>query len=275
MTHRKTKPAALKNGSTSMANRSFSITHSQKQENGTMELMNFDFNDSSIRVIQIDGEPWFLASDVCTALTLGNVTDSTQNLGISEVQNYRVPGTRGRPNKIVSEAGLYKLTFRSTKTAAREFTDWVTGTVLPAIRKDGMYVQGEEKVATGELSDDELYMMTIERFKMKAERLQEEKNRLEHDHDRHLKFMSVSEYFSLRHIYPERGSSTSLAHRAKKICLREGITRNKQQRYLPVKDQVVEVFEYPAWVLDEAYDSLVDDRKILSDIPQQELRLVG
>jgi len=246
-----------------------------------MDLTNFDFNGTGIRVMDIYGEPWFVAIDVCRALgsylkSNGDVNTTMAIRVLDDNEKMRSSNPIGGKSVVViSESGLYKLIMRSDKPEAREFQNWVTKVVLPAIRKDGMYVKDEEKILTGELSDDELYMMTIERFKLKAERLQEEKNRLEHDHDRHLKFMTVSEYFALRHIYPERGSSTSLAHRAKKICLREGITRNKQQRYLPVKDQVVEVFEYPAWVLDEAYDSLVDDRKILSDIPQQELRLVG
>jgi hypothetical protein len=117
--------------------------------------------------------------------------------------------------KLVSESGLYKLIMRSDKPEAREFQNWVTKVVLPAIRKDGMYVKDEEKILTGELSDDELYMMTIERFKLKAERLEQEKNRLKKDHDRHLKFLTVNEYFALRHIYPERGTSIALALRAK------------------------------------------------------------
>lgn len=50
-----------------------------------------------------------------------------------------------------------------TTPAARAFQDWVTEVVLPAIRKDSIYVMGEEKVATGELSEDELVL--------KAERL--------------------------------------------------------------------------------------------------------
>lgn len=52
---------------------------------------------------------------------------------------------------LISESGLYKLIMRSDKPAAREFQDWVTHVVLPAIRKDGAYIMGEEKVATGEL----------------------------------------------------------------------------------------------------------------------------
>ena len=49
---------------------------------------------------------------------------------------------------IITESGLYKLVMRSDKPQAKEFQDWVTGTVLPAIRKDGAYIMGEEKVVT-------------------------------------------------------------------------------------------------------------------------------
>ena len=54
---------------------------------------------------------------------------------------------------LVTEAGLYTLVMRSDKPEAKAFQKWVTGTVLPAIRKDGGYVRDEEKVVTGELSE--------------------------------------------------------------------------------------------------------------------------
>ena len=126
------------------------IQRSDLWVNGANLPLNFEFNTNTstafIRVVDIDGEPWFVAKDVCEALGLSHITMALQNCKNSEVLDYRVPGTRGRPNKLVSEAGLYKLTFRSTKPNARAFTDWVTGTVLPAIRKDGGYIAGEEKV---------------------------------------------------------------------------------------------------------------------------------
>lgn len=50
--------------------------------------------------------------------------------------------------KLISESGLYKLVLRSDKPNATKFQDWVTRDVLPAIRKDGVYVNGAEKVAT-------------------------------------------------------------------------------------------------------------------------------
>jgi prophage antirepressor-like protein len=55
--------------------------------------------------------------------------------------------------QLVSKSGLYKLIMRSDKPQARAFQDWVTRVVLPAIRKTGGYVVGEEKVAAGELAD--------------------------------------------------------------------------------------------------------------------------
>ncbi|MCC5778602.1 hypothetical protein H7H48_06035 [Nitratireductor sp. B36] len=49
---------------------------------------------------------------------------------------------------VISESGLYKLVMRSDKPEARGYQDWMTMTVLPAIRKDGGYIAGEEFVAT-------------------------------------------------------------------------------------------------------------------------------
>ncbi|WP_418314504.1 Bro-N domain-containing protein [Roseomonas gilardii] len=56
---------------------------------------------------------------------------------------------KGQGLALISESGLYKLIMRSDKPQARAFQDWVTRDVLPAIRKDGMYVMGEEKVRSG------------------------------------------------------------------------------------------------------------------------------
>ena len=72
-------------------------------------------------MIDIDGEPWFVAKDVVDALSLKSVAMSLQNINPIEVQDYRIPGTRGRPNKIVSESGLYKMIMRSDKPEAEWF----------------------------------------------------------------------------------------------------------------------------------------------------------
>jgi prophage antirepressor-like protein len=111
----------------------------------------YDFKGHNIRVVEIDNNPWFVAADVCKALGLGNTTQAVASIINSDTKHGKLQGQRGLPAILVSEAGLYTLVMRSTKPEAKAFQDWVTGTVLPAIRKDGGYVMGEEKVVTGEM----------------------------------------------------------------------------------------------------------------------------
>lgn len=158
-------------------------------------VYSFDFNSNDIRVIDIDGEPWFVAKEVCNLLGLDNVTEALNNFSSTEEMALKITPGVGRPNKLVSESGLYKLVMKSRKPQAIAFQNWVTGIVLPAIRKDGMYVAGEEKVATGELTEDEFILMAMEKLKAKTERLQKTV-------DTHLTYMTIDEFFALKHIYP-------------------------------------------------------------------------
>lgn len=104
-------------------------------------------------MVTIDNNPWFVASDVCKALTLKNPSVAVAHLDSNEWSKANL-GQRGLGAVIViSESGLYKLVMRSDKPEAKGFQDWVTKVVLPAIRKDGAYIMGEEKVATGEMSE--------------------------------------------------------------------------------------------------------------------------
>lgn len=121
----------------------------------------FNFNTASIRVVEIEGKPWFVASDVAAILGFRTTAGAgwyARHLDSGERNTITLAdGMRGNPNKTaVTESGLYKLILRSDKPEAKPFQDWVTQIVLPAIRKDGGYIAGEEKVATGEMSEDEL-----------------------------------------------------------------------------------------------------------------------
>jgi prophage antirepressor-like protein len=91
-----------------------------------------------LRVVTLDGNPWFVAADVCRVLGLFNPTKAVQSLDKDEVTLTRVQGQRGMPINVISESGLYKLVMRSDKPEARQFQDWVTREVLPVIRKDGL-----------------------------------------------------------------------------------------------------------------------------------------
>ena len=102
----------------------------------TNQLTTFDFNALPVRVVERDGEPWFVAADVCKALGLDNPSYVTKRLGEDEKASFKLPNQRGSAAKIISESGLYKLIMRSDKPEARAFQDWVTKVVLPAIRQD-------------------------------------------------------------------------------------------------------------------------------------------
>lgn len=108
------------------------------------------FNTSAIRVVTIDNNPWFVAADVCASLGLVNTTMALASLDEDCKLQFSL-GLPGRKPWIISESGLYKLVMRSDKPEAKGFQDWVTKVVLPAIRKDGGYIMGEEKVVTGEM----------------------------------------------------------------------------------------------------------------------------
>ncbi|MEH0075711.1 Bro-N domain-containing protein [Pannonibacter sp. Pt2] len=125
-------------------------------------LTTFNYLSNTVRVVEIDGQPWFVTKDVCellgyrphpnggyqNALRLVS-TDEKKVLEKSHSSGEWVlfEGTAARAS-LISESGLYKLIVRSDKPEARKFQDWVTREVLPAIRKDGMYVAGEEKLKT-------------------------------------------------------------------------------------------------------------------------------
>ena len=105
------------------------------------ELTIFNYGQSEVRtIIGEDGEPWFVAKDVCMVLDLSNISMSLSRLdddekGISTI--YTLGGLQKMLT--VSESGLYELIFNSRKPEAKAFKRWVRTDVLPSIRKTGAY----------------------------------------------------------------------------------------------------------------------------------------
>jgi prophage antirepressor-like protein len=99
------------------------------------------FNGQSIRIIDINGSPWFIVREVCDVLGHSNNRDAIRNidsltLGTTEIENKR---GQMRKTNIVNEAGLYELIFKSKKEEAKTFKRWVFNEVLPTLRKTGKY----------------------------------------------------------------------------------------------------------------------------------------
>jgi prophage antirepressor-like protein len=94
----------------------------------------------SVRTITKDGEPWFVAADVCKALDIADTWNAVNRLDDDEkgLRSIQTPG--GEQSMVaVNEAGLYSLILGSRKPEAKDFKRWVTHDVLPSIRKTGKY----------------------------------------------------------------------------------------------------------------------------------------
>lgn len=111
-------------------------------------VFNFE-SDCQVRAIIIDGAPWFVAMDVCRAIGIANHRDAVRKLD-SDEKGVGSTDTLGgeQETTIISESGLYTLILRcrdavTPGTIPYRFRKWVTGEVLPQIRRTGRYVREE------------------------------------------------------------------------------------------------------------------------------------
>ena len=94
-----------------------------------------------MRTVLKDGEPWFVAADVCRALEIGDTHKAVERLDNDEKGRSLIPTLGGEQELlIVNEPGLYTLVLGSRKPEARAFKRWITHEVIPSIRKHGGYL---------------------------------------------------------------------------------------------------------------------------------------
>ena len=105
------------------------------------DLQIFKYQDSEVRTVELNGEPWFVLKDVCGVLGMSNPTAVAERLEDDE----RAKSDLGRQGAgwIINESGLYNVILRSDKPEAKPFRKWVTSEVLPTIRKHGAYMTPE------------------------------------------------------------------------------------------------------------------------------------
>lgn len=110
-----------------------------------------------VRTTIRDGEPWFVAADVCKVLEIGNPSQALANLDDDEKMtisnNEGHSGQRGGAQmmNIINEPGLYSLVIRSRKPEAKAFKRWITHEVIPSIRKSGGYIAGQSTMSDADL----------------------------------------------------------------------------------------------------------------------------
>jgi len=110
------------------------------------QLQLFKFNGTEIRTVEKDGQPWFVLKDVCEILEIDQVAGIKRRLSDDVISNHPIPDSLGRPQDttIINEDGLYDVILDSRKPEAKAFRKWVTGEVLPTIRRTGGYVASED-----------------------------------------------------------------------------------------------------------------------------------
>lgn len=114
-----------------------------------------------VRTVEIAGQPWLVGKDVAVALGYKNPRDALDRHVDDEDKNTVVnpDGNRGNPNMIIiNESGLYSLILSSKMPKAKAFKHWVTGEVLPALRKNGVYetVKAQQHIEQLEATNDRL-----------------------------------------------------------------------------------------------------------------------
>lgn len=123
-----------------------------------MNELSYMFQETAVRTVLIDTEPWFALADICAALEIKNSRDVWNRLDDDEKDGVDFIDTIGRTQNMqaVSEPGLYDTIIRSNSKRAKPFRRWVTHEVLPSIRKQGFYSM---------LTDDKLIEVLTERTK--------------------------------------------------------------------------------------------------------------
>lgn len=99
----------------------------------------FDYKGNNVRTFKKDEGIWFVAKDVADVLGFSETAQMTRHLDSDEVMSVNLTGMNMK-STLINEPGLYSVILRSRKSEAKQFKRWITHDVLPAIRKNGMYI---------------------------------------------------------------------------------------------------------------------------------------
>jgi prophage antirepressor-like protein len=141
--------------------------------------LSFSFDTQQLRVVMLDDEPWFVVSDVCAVLGIRNPSDALKSLDADEIKLFKDPNTlalsegkrakRGNPTfNLTSESGFYTLILRCRDaikpgSMPHRVRRWVTGEVLPSIRKTGGYSVKRQVPRDRQIGRCQALMRDIER----------------------------------------------------------------------------------------------------------------
>lgn len=143
----------------------------------------FEFGDASITAFSRDGEAWFVASEVATALGYTNTRDAiakhckaAENCNSRDLRLLGIPCSSPRGLSIIPERDLYRLIMRSKLKAAEAFEEKVVSEILPSIRKHGGYMVADAQETPEQLALRAMQVLqsTVERQKVQITSMQDD-----------------------------------------------------------------------------------------------------
>lgn len=212
-----------------------------------VNLQIFNFHESEIRTIENNNEPWFCLKDVCTILELSNPSIVIDRLN----ENGRTKYNLGRQGNtwFINESNLYKVIFQSRKPEAEEFTEYVTGTILPTIRKHGAYMN--EQTLEQALTDPDFLIKLATELKAEQQKRKELELKNSQLAVENQIMTPKAEYFDE---LVDRNLLTSIRNTAKELKVKEKefvqflltkkyLYRDKKGKLLPYADKNNGLFE--------------------------------
>lgn len=122
---------------------------SLSDQDATAQLVPFQYESATVRIVVIDGEPWFVLADLCKVLEIANHRNVAARLTDDQKGVRQIDTLGGQQNMtVVNESGMYEVVIRSDKAEAVTFRRWITSDVLPSIRKTGTYSTAPAVVAS-------------------------------------------------------------------------------------------------------------------------------
>lgn len=259
-----------------------------ENENTVQQFLNDNFGE--VRTVLRNGEIWFIGSDVAKVLQYDKTTDMTRNLDDDEKDMQTLLTLGGEQEcLIINESGLYNAVLSITKRnperykISRNFKKWITKTVIPSIRLEGGYIDKEEKVITGELSEDELIYKAMQMMDKKIHRLEEEKILLQNENAEMKPIVSLVDKFINTNGYYDVGTYAKILEskelgrtrlfswlRDKKILMKDNVPYQNYTKYfkvIPVVNKFNGQTNYKTLIKPEGityiYNKLLKDGKII------------
>lgn len=214
----------------------------------------FDFEGQNVRVIERADGPWFVAADVSDVLGYRMASDMTRGLDDDEKGTHILRTLGGDQSlAIINESGLYSSILSSRRPEAKRFKRWVTGEVLPTIRRTGSY---NARPGTFPVTMDDLKVLVREI--VEAERLANPQHVA-------LGFLSALDVAKRHKIAPKgrRGIVLRISARLRKYCLQNGFAMRfsaESNKYL------FEAGAVDSWLLNGGFDVI---RECLSRLEGQ------